>query len=276
MYFGLLSLHMVSLFSIQCLVLVIMLASSEVSCVAICLFIMSSAFPRPCLLIDRLSSVRLYSFSISTVLILHRLFLWVVSDLFSEGPLLWSILWACIILFFFIIISIGMYPVSDRRIEVGVCWGRYNKVFRALFRSYLVWILAVRLLLSFFLMIFRFFPSIPFLLRTYRIASSHALTYAFSTSRNIPYAACFLFINSFIVCFWTIRWSAVALPGIPPAWASVIFTCPFMLSLIIISYNFPKLLQIQIQNSNYKRLYCHTKQHIIHTNTMYDTVQFLN
>ena len=108
-------------------------------------------------------------------------------------------------------------------------------------RPYLVWILAVRLLLSFF-MIFRFFPPIPFLLRTYRIGSSHALSYSFCTSRNITYAVCFLSINSFIVCFRTIRWSAVALPGIPPAWASVIFTCPFILSLIILLYNFPKLL----------------------------------
>ena len=41
-------------------------------------------------------------------------------------------------------------------------------------------------------MIFRFFPSIPFLLRTYRIASSHALSYAFCTSRNITYTVCFL------------------------------------------------------------------------------------
>ena len=89
---------------------------------------------------------------------------------------------------------------------------------------------------------FTFFPSIPFLLRTYRIASSHALSYAFCTSRNITYAVCFLFINSLIVCFRTIRWSAVALPGIPPAWASVIFTCPFILSLIILSYNFSELL----------------------------------
>ena len=29
-------------------------------------------------------------------------------------------------------------------------------------------------------------------------------------------------------------------------------------------------------NSNSKGLYCHTKQHILHTNTIYDTVQFLN
>ena len=86
MYFGLLSLYMAPLFSIKCLVLVILFASLDISCVVICLFIMSRAFPRPCLLIDRLSSVRLYSFRISTVLILHRLFLWVVNDLFSEGP----------------------------------------------------------------------------------------------------------------------------------------------------------------------------------------------
>ena len=38
------------------------------------------------------------------------------------------------------------------------------------------------------------------------------------------------------------RLSQVALPGIPPAWASVNWTCFFTLSLMIRSYNFPGLL----------------------------------
>ena len=90
MYFGLLSLPMVSLFCSQCLVLVILFASFEIPCVVICSFIMSRAFHGPCLLIARLSSVRLYYFRISTVLILHRLLLWVVTDLFSGGLFLWA------------------------------------------------------------------------------------------------------------------------------------------------------------------------------------------
>ena len=197
MYFGLLSLHMVSLFSIQCLVLVIMLASSKISCVVICLFIMSRAFPRPCMLIDRLSSVRLYSFSISTVLILHRLLLWVVSDLFSEGPFLWSILWACIILFFFIILSTGMYPVSDRRIEVGVCWGRYNKVFRALFR--IVWICWSSVLVG-------FHPSAPYV----RIGMIMESTCCHTASISMPLNS-LLLVSVMIFCvaawiFFPVLW----------------------------------------------------------------------
>ena len=51
-----------------------------------------------------------------------------------------------------------------------------------------------------------------------------------------------LFLISFMVCFITIRWSTVALPGIPPAWASVICTTFFTLSLMILSYTLPMLL----------------------------------
>ena len=45
-----------------------------------------------------------------------------------------------------------------------------------------------------------------------------------------------------MVCFITIKWSTVALPGIPPAWASVICTTFFTLSLMILSYTLPMLL----------------------------------
>ena len=91
----------------------------------------------------------------------------------------------------------------------------------------LVWILAVRLLLS-FLTMFRFLPSTPFFLRTCRIVSSQALSYAFCTSRNTTYAVWFLLFISFTVCFRTIKWSTVELPCMPPAWAFVITTCCFV------------------------------------------------
>ena len=105
----------------------------------------------------------------------------------------------------------------------------------------LVWILAVRLLLR-FLTMFRFLPSTPFFLRTYRIASSQALSYAFCKSRNTTYAVWFLLFISFTVCFRTIKWSTVELPCMPPARAFVITTCCLTLLLIILSYSFPTLL----------------------------------
>ena len=52
---------------------------------------------------------------------------------------------------------------------------------------YQVCIFPVRLEFS-FLIILRFFPSILFLCRVYMIASSHALSYAFCTSREMMYA----------------------------------------------------------------------------------------
>ena len=45
-----------------------------------------------------------------------------------------------------------------------------------------------------------------------------------------------------MVCLRAMRWSAVALPGMPPACASVIFVTFFTLSFIILSYSFPALL----------------------------------
>ena len=111
----------------------------------------------------------------------------------------------------------------------------------SLLRPNLVWILAVRLLLSFFMML-RFLPSTPFFIRTYRIASSQALLYAFCTSKNTTYVVSFLLVISFTVCLRTIGWSTVELPSIPPAWALVMTTCCLTLSLMILSYTFPTLL----------------------------------
>ena len=45
-----------------------------------------------------------------------------------------------------------------------------------------------------------------------------------------------------MVCFKTIRWSTIEHPGLPAAWAFVIVTCFFTLSLMILSYSFPTLL----------------------------------
>ena len=106
---------------------------------------------------------------------------------------------------------------------------------------YLVWMLAVSWEFSFFTMD-RFFPSTPFLFITYSIASSHALSYAFWTSRKITYAVLPSFRISWIICFSAIRWSVVALPSFPPAWASVIWVTSLTLSFMTRSYTFPTLL----------------------------------
>ena len=102
----------------------------------------------------------------------------------------------------------------------------------------LVWIFAVRLLFSFFT-IWRFFLVAPFLWRAYSMASSHALSYAFWTSRNMRYAAFPLFLISFMICLSMMRWSTLTLPGIPPTWASVIFTAFFTLLFMTFSYTLP-------------------------------------
>ena len=74
------------------------------------------------------------------------------------------------------------------------------------------------------------------------MASSHALSYAFWTSRKITYAVLPFILVSWIVCFSVTRWSQVALPGVPPACDPVISTCFFILSLTILSYTLPALL----------------------------------
>ena len=70
------------------------------------------------------------------------------------------------------------------------------------------------------------------------MASSHALSYAFWTSRKITYAVLPFILVSWIVCFSVMRWSQVALPACDP----VISTCFFILSLTILSYTLPALL----------------------------------
>ena len=76
---------------------------------------------------------------------------------------------------------------------------------------------------NFFLIIFKFLSFTPFIWRACRIASNHALSWAFCTS------------ISCMVCLRTIRWSTVAHPLFPPAWALVIWTCCLTLSLIILA-----------------------------------------
>ena len=88
------------------------LTSFIISWWVISLLGVSRTLLRPCMLMRRLSPVRLYSSRISFVLTIRRLFSLVVIDLLGDGPILWSILWACIALFFFIILGIWRYPVQ--------------------------------------------------------------------------------------------------------------------------------------------------------------------
>ena len=52
--------------------------------------------------------------------------------MYHSSVLLAIILLACISFFFLIVSSIGIVPVSARRMFVGVCWGRWRMVLRAL------------------------------------------------------------------------------------------------------------------------------------------------
>ena len=109
---------------------------------------------------------------------------------------------------------------------------------------YLVCILAVRLGFIFFI-ILRCLSWTPFLCRAYMIASRHALSYAFCTSRKIMHAVCHFSCISWMVCLMMMRWSTVAQPLFLPACAFVI--CCFTLSLIILSYILPTLLGCTFQ-----------------------------
>ena len=84
-----------------------------------------------------------------------------------------------------------------------------------------VWIVAVRFSLS-FLIIAQIWEFIPLLFITYMMASIHALSYAFVTSRNVAYTGYFCVLAALIASLRISRWSVVALPFWPPAWASVI------------------------------------------------------
>ena len=61
-------------------------------------------------------------------------------------------------------------------------------------------------------------------------------------SKKIMYAVFLSFLISSMVWSRIIRWSQVAFPGMPPAWASVSWTSFLTLSLMILSNTFPGLL----------------------------------
>ena len=73
---------------------------------------------------------------------------------------------------------------------------------------------------------------------------SHALSYAFVTSRNTTYRSCFLrlFLLWLIMLFMIVIWSAVDLPDWPPACASVVFISFFTRLFTILSNTLPMLL----------------------------------
>ena len=104
-----------------------------------------------------------------------------------------------------------------------------------------VWIVAVRFSLSFFI-IAHIWEFIPLLIITYMMASIHALSYAFVTSRNVAYTGCFCVLAALIASLRISRWSVVALPFWPPAWASVISAIRVALLFTILSKSFPMLL----------------------------------
>ena len=85
-------------------------------------------------------------------------------------------------------------------------------------------------------------PLRPSLCITYIIASSHALSYAFVTSRNTMYAGFPWLRISFMTSFRIARWSVVAFPFWPPAWLSVMLILFLALLFNILSNSFPKLL----------------------------------
>ena len=85
-------------------------------------------------------------------------------------------------------------------------------------------------------------PLRPSLCITYIIASSHAWSYAFVTSKNTMYAGFPWLLISFMTSFRIARWSVVAFPFWPPAWFSVMFILFLALLFNILSNSFPKLL----------------------------------
>ena len=106
---------------------------------------------------------------------------------------------------------------------------------------YFVWMVAVKFSFS-FLMVDHIFVFNPLLYITYMIASIHALSYALVTSRNVAYTCFLCDLAMFIASFRVRRWSVVALPLIPPAWASVTSTIGVALLFTILSNSFPTLL----------------------------------
>ena len=101
-------------------------------------------------------------------------------------------------------------------------------------------IVAVRLVFMSFV-ICQFSVSIRLLLSTYGSASSHALSYAFVTSRYTIYRGFFLFFCVAKLSFSIVRWSVVDLHSLPPTCASDIFIWGRVRLSIIRSYTFPML-----------------------------------
>ena len=114
-------------------------------------------------------------------------------------------------------------------------------IFISLVLPYFVFIVAVRFVFMSFV-IYQFSVSIPLLLSTYSSASSHALSYAFVTSRYTIYRGFFLFCCVAMLSFSIVRWSVVDFLSLPPACASDIFICGRVRLSIIRSYTFPMLL----------------------------------
>ena len=106
---------------------------------------------------------------------------------------------------------------------------------------YNVCIVALRFSFSFFV-INHSGVSIPSLFSTYIIASSQALSYAFVTSKNTTYAAFFFLLIFLISSFVSIMCSDVDLFFCPPAWLMLILSFLVILSFMILSKSFPKLL----------------------------------
>ena len=148
------------------------------------------------------------------------MFLWIraTSSIHSRHPCIW-LSPIFVIPVFSSLISLAIssmrfaYSISD---STPPCL-MLSLIFIGLVFPNLVLIFAVRFLLMFFTR-FHSFSFSPLLLRAYSMAFSHALSYAFVTSRNAMCRSWFLWC--FIIVFRIRRWSAVDLPFWPPAWAS--------------------------------------------------------
>ena len=176
--------------------------------------------------------------------------MWYLLDISSViSSIFWSsCLFLCPILvvpIFSVLISLAIssirfaYSITDRTPPCLML----SRIFIFLVFPYLVRIVAV-MFLFIFLTIFRSLPVRPLLLSAYSMAFSPALSYAFVTSRNATWRSSFLlvFLCCLIMVFRINRWSAVAFPFWPPAWASVILTVLVSLLFIIISNSLPMLL----------------------------------
>ena len=81
----------------------------------------------------------------------------------------------------------------------------------------------------------------PSLYITYIIVSSHALSYAFVTSKNTMYAGFPWLYISFMISFRIAKWSVAAFQFWLPAWFSVMLILVLALLSNILSNSFPKL-----------------------------------